>query len=81
MTPFVEFRSPWPARTGSWCAAAIMLALSLLVFFVLLPPVLVLPGQPPVSFSLAPLSERTYWRYPHTGARTVRPLASLHSAG
>lgn len=60
MTSFVEFRSPWPARTGSWCAAAIMLALSLLAFFVLLPPVLVLPGQPPVSFSLAPLTQELW---------------------
>jgi hypothetical protein len=60
MTPFVEFRSPWPARTGSWCAAAIMLALSLLVFFVLVAPVLVLPGQAPISFSLAPLTQELW---------------------
>lgn len=60
MNPFVEFRSPWPARTGSWCSAAIMLVLSLLAFFVLLPPVLVLPGQAPVSFSLAPLTQELW---------------------
>lgn len=56
MNPFVEFRSPWPARTGSWCAAVFMLVLSLLAFFVLLPPALILPGQAPESFNLSLLT-------------------------
>lgn len=60
MNPFVEFRSPWPARTASWCAAAIMLVLSLLAFFVLLPPVLVLPGQAPESFNLSLLTQELW---------------------
>lgn len=60
MNPFVEFRSPWPARTGSWFAGIIALALSLLAFFVLLPPVLVLPGQAPESFNLALLTQELW---------------------
>lgn len=57
MSPFLETRSSWPARTGAFCAALIMLALTLAAFFVLLPPVLVRPDTVPVSLPLALLAE------------------------
>ncbi|RYF49039.1 MAG: hypothetical protein EOO27_34355, partial [Comamonadaceae bacterium] len=60
MNPFIEYRSLWPSRTGSWCSAAIMLVLSLLALFVLVPPILVLPGETPVSVSLASLVQE-FW--------------------
>ncbi len=61
MNPFLETRSPWPARTGACCAALIMLALTLTALFVLLPPVLVRPDIGPVSLPL-PLLGEELWR-------------------
>lgn len=61
MTPFLETRSPWPARTGAFCAALITLTLALMALFVLLPPVLVRPDMGPVSLRL-PLLTEELWR-------------------
>lgn len=55
MNPFHETCSPWPGRTGAFCAASIALILALAVFFVVLPPVLARPGGEPVSLHLGPL--------------------------
>lgn len=57
MNPFLETRLPWPARTGAFCVALIMLALALMAFFVLLPPALVRPDTVPVSLPLPLLME------------------------
>lgn len=61
MNPFLETRSSWPARTGAFCAALITLALALMAFFMLLPPVLAHPHAGPVSLRL-PLLTEELWR-------------------
>lgn len=60
MNPFTEVASRWPARFGGCCAAGLVLLLSLLVFFAIMPPVLSLPGQRPVSFNLVLLMQE-FW--------------------
>lgn len=61
MNPFLETRSPWPARTGACCAALITLMVALVAFFVFLPPVFVRPDAVPVSLYLPGLTEEL-WR-------------------
>ena len=59
MNPFFEISSPWPARSACVCTAMLVFALSLLAFFVVLPPVMVRPDGA-VTLYLLPLAQELW---------------------
>lgn len=56
MNPFIATAWPWPARLGCFLAMLCASILALVAFFVLLPPVLSLPGRPAVTLDLVTLA-------------------------
>lgn len=62
--PFMEIRSPWPARIGYITAGAVTVLVAMVVLFALLPPVLILPERPPLvldATTLAAAISEAWW--------------------